>query len=139
MYKVLILVGSSTIDGKGVFAIEKIQKGEIVWLYDKAKDISATQAEFEQFDDQKKAWFHHSAYLSPWTGLWICPPEGDASNYTNHSPDNNLSVMYDEKISPEPFFIANRDIDIGQEITNNYYEFDELTRKEKPKWAEEKT
>lgn len=135
MYTVKVSVQSSKIDGKGVFASEAIKKGTIVWLYDPKNDLSATPAEFEKFDNTKKEWFYHSAYLSPWTGLWICPPKDDASNYTNHSNDNNLTVEYDEKVSPEPFFVANRDITIGEEITNNYHEFDEMTRAHKPDWA----
>ena len=135
MYIVRTQVKPSIIDGKGVFAAEKITKGLIVRAYDPKKDLALTQDEFEILDDQKKAWFYHSAYLSPWSGLWICPPEGDDSSYTNHSDNNNLSVEFDEQVSSEPYFIANRDIEIDEEITNNYHEFDSLTRQQKPEWA----
>lgn len=138
MYTVKTIVKQSNIDGKGVFAAEQIAKGKTVWLYDPAQDIALTPAESEQLNGEEQAWFHHSAYLSPWSGLWVCPPYGDAAGYTNHSPDHNLAVQYDEEVSPEPFFVANRDIEIGEEITNNYHEFDELTRTKKPEWAEEK-
>lgn len=135
MYTIKVSVQRSTIDGNGVFAGEAIKKGTIVWLFNSTKDLSVTQAEFAEFDDAKKEWFYHSAYLSPWTGLWICPPKDDASNYTNHSVDNNLTVRYDASVSSEPYFVANRDIAEGEEITNNYYEFDEITRTQKPDWA----
>lgn len=52
--------------------------------------------------------------------------------YTNHSGHNNLSVKYDISISEESFFIANRDIQEGEELTNNYYEFDEAIKIKKP-------
>ncbi len=136
MYTVKGKIKKSDIDGKGAFADEHVSKGRIVWLYDQDKDISVTQKEFNLFSREKKDRFRHSAYFSPWSDTWICPPEGEAANYTNHSSNNNLTVRYDEKISSEPFFVANRDIEIGEEITNNYHEFDELTRKEKPEWAE---
>ena len=135
MYTVKIKVRTSDIEGKGVFAAEKVSKGKIVWLYDSGKDLAVTQEEFAKFDQDKKDWFHHSAYLSPWTGLWICPPENDASNYTNHGAGNNLTAQYDPSVSSEPFFIANRDIEVGEEITNNYHEFDTLTRATNPEWA----
>ena len=138
MYIVKIKAAKSKISGKGVFALEKIKKSQIVWLYDPKQDLTFTQAEFEEFDDKAKEWFYHSAYLSPWTGLWICPPLGDPSNFTNHSKDNNTTVVYDPKISSEPYFIANRDIKIGEEITNNYHEFDEITRQVDPDWAKVK-
>jgi SET domain-containing protein len=135
VYIVKIKADKSDISGKGVFAMEKIKKGQTVWLYDPKQDLSYTQEQFEGFDDKAKEWFYHSAYLSPWTGLWISPPLGDPSNFTNHSVDNNTTVYYDEEVSSEPFFVANRDIEIGEEITNNYYEFDEITKKTKPDWA----
>ena len=135
MYIVKIKAAKSEISGKGVFALEKIKKGQTVWLYDPERDLTFTQEQFEEFDDRAKEWFYHSAYLSPWTGLWICPPLGDASNYTNHSAENNTTVYYDERVSSEPYFVANRDIEVGEEITNDYYEFDEMTRQIKPEWA----
>ena len=82
--------------------------------------------------------FHHTektAYLSPWSGLWVFPPENDPAQFTNHSPNNNISVIFDENVSSEPYFIANKDIEVGEEITNNYHEFDEITQKIKPAWA----
>lgn len=135
MYTVKVKIGQSSIAGKGVFASETVPKDTIVWLYDSTKDLAVTQEEFAKFGEEKRAWFYHSAYLSPWTGLWICPPEGDASNYTNHSASNNLTVQYDAAISSEPFFVANRDIEVGEEITNNYHEFDLIVRETKPEWA----
>lgn len=128
MYMVKLKVKKSKIHGKGTFALENIPKGTIVWLYEPSHDLSITQDEFEKLDDDEKRRFRHSAYLSPWTGLWICPPPGD-EEYTNHSLKNNTTVYYDKKVSPEPYFVANRDIARGEEITNNYYEFDAITRK----------
>ena len=136
MYVVKVRIAKSKIDGKGVFAIEKIPKGKIVWLYDPLQDLSVTQEEFTKLDKVEKARFYHSAYLSPWSGLWICPPPDEAANYTNHSLQNNTTVKYDASISSEPYFIANHNIKIGEEITNNYYEFDEITKQTKPDWAE---
>lgn len=135
MYIVAVAAGDSVINGKGVFAIKPIPKGKIVWLYDKEQDLSVTQEDFATFNEEKKEWFYHSAYLSPWSGLWICPPRNDASNYTNHSADNNLSVAYDTDVSSEPYFIANRDIKQGEELTNNYHEFDKITQETNPDWS----
>lgn len=135
MFVIKTYIQSSSIQGLGVFAAEDIPKGKIVWLYDPKCDLSVTPEEYAQFNEKQKAHFAHSAYLSPWTGLWICPPYGDNSNYTNHSNDNNLSVHYDGGVSSEPFFVANRNIAAGEEITNNYHEFDELTRRELPEWS----
>ena len=135
MYTILISAHKSDIDGKGVFAAQDIKKGSIVWKYDSTHDCAISQAEFETKDDAEKEHLHRVAYLSPWTSLWVYPPAGDLAEYTNHSNDNNLSVKFDPKISPEPYFIANRNIVAGEEITNNYYEFDAITQTTQPDWT----
>jgi SET domain-containing protein len=45
-------------------------------------------------------------------------------------------VVVDTDISTEPFFVANRDIMAGEEITNNYHELDEAikTKEVVPDW-----
>ncbi len=135
MYTIDVTIGNSPIHGKGVFTPQPIKKGMIVWKYDPKYDLALTPAQYEKLDAEERERFAHSAYLSPWTGLWICPPKDDPSNYTNHSPENNLTVKFDEAVSPEPYFVTNRDIIAGEELTNNYYEFDLLTQQEKPEWA----
>ena len=135
MYIFEVRVKKSNINGRGVFAREDIPQGSIVWEYRSDHDLSFTIKEYEKMDVDQRKEMHHSAYLSPWTGVWICPPPDDPACFTNHSPNNNLSVKFDTNISPEPFFIANRDIKIGEEITNNYREFDEITQTMKTNWA----
>lgn len=135
MYLVKTKVGESSIDGRGVFAAERIAKGKTVWVYDPTKDLAVTKEDFRKLDLKEQERFIHSAYLSPWTNLWICPPAGDDGEYTNHGSNNNLTAVYDNNVSSEPYFVANRDIEAGEEITNNYHEFDALTRKEQPGWT----
>lgn len=136
MYKVLVNVKTSNIDGKGVFAQQDIEKDTIVWQYDAGHDHAITQAEFDAKDMAEKEYLHRVAYLSPWSNLWVYPPKGDPAEYTNHSQDNNLTVKFNEGISSEPYFIANLDISSGEELTNNYHEFDKITRTAKPPWAD---
>lgn len=132
MYIFKIEAKNSSIDGKGVFALENIPQGAIVWKYEPSHDLSFTNEEYEEMDDEQRKELNHSAYLSPWTGLWVCPPPDDPACYTNHSNTNNLTVKFDTEVSSEPFFVANRNIAVGEEITNNYREFDEITQKTKP-------
>lgn len=136
MYKVLVNVKTSSIDGKGVFAKQDIEKDTVVWQYDAGHDRAITQAEFDAKDMVEKEYLHRVAYLSPWSNLWVYPPKGDPAEYTNHSQDSNLAVKFNEGISSEPYFIANRDISSGEELTNNYHEFDKITQTAKPQWAE---
>lgn len=135
MYLVKVEVKESPIHGKGVFTLQKIAKGEIVWKFDPSHDKTLSVEEFERLDETEQESLKRVAYLSGSSDKYIFPPENDPALYTNHSRDNNLSVLVDDKISPEPYFVANKDIDDGEELTNNYTEFDDALKQDKPSWV----
>ena len=135
MYLTKIEARQSEISGKGVFALQDIPKGTKVWVFDPNHDKSISVEEHNALDPDEQEVLSHVAYLSPTSGRYVYPPEGDPARYTNHSLENNLSVVIDSTVSTEPFFVANRDIAIGVEITNNYLEFDEVTKAHKPNWV----
>lgn len=135
MYTVPVEIRDSEIDGKGVFTTGDIQKGTIVWQFTEGHDTKMTVLEFENLDNSTKAAMQRTAYLSPTTHMWVAPPENDPACYTNHNPvAYNTSVVFDEKISDEPLFVANRDIKAGEEITNNYVDFDINSTPDKFDW-----
>ncbi len=137
MYLVDIVTKDSNIEGNGVFANQDIPKGKIVWKYVEGHDITLPQSDYENLSKEQKVYLDKVAYLSSESGLYIYPPENDPALYTNHNALNhNLSVVVDKSISVEPFFVANRDINAGEEITNNYHEFDEAikTKEVIPDW-----
>lgn len=135
MYKVSVAVDDSPIDGKGVFTRKDIAKDTVVWQFNDKHDIVFTPAEYEAVPPEYKARLKNTGYLSPWSNNWVFPPKDDPAQYTNHSAHNNLSARFDAEVSPEPYFVANRDIVAGEELTNNYHEFDQITRTTKPQWA----
>lgn len=135
MYRVKVSVKESSIEGRGVFAEQNIKPEEIVWVFDRHHDKTITKSDFEELSPEEKHRLERVAYLSPWSGLWVYPPKGDAAEYTNHSESNNLSVKFDKSVSIEPYFVANRNIQLGEELTNNYHEFDHMTQTQKPHWA----
>lgn len=134
MYLFPVETKESKVDGQGVFASEKIGKGQIVWKFDANHDKILSQEEFNALDEASKDELKRVAYLSPTTNRYVYPPENDAARFTNHSPTNNLSVLIDEDVSEEPYFIANRDIEAGEELTNNYLEFDKAIKIHKLEW-----
>jgi SET domain-containing protein len=136
MYQVKVSVKESRIDGEGVFADQEIELGQIVWIFDKQHDKIMTQVESKQLSTEERQQLERIGYLSPWSGLWVYPPDGDPAQYTNHSDANNLSAKFDESVSNEPYFIANRHIRLGEEITNNYHQFDRITQSTNPNWSE---
>jgi len=135
MYLVSVEVKRSAIDGLGVFAKYPINKGTVVWQFEASHDQVCTVDDFESLAKAKQDELKRVAYLSPTTNRWVYPPEDDPARFTNHSNENNLSVVIDPSVSEEPYFIANKNIAAGQELTNNYREFDQITQRERPKWA----
>lgn len=137
MYLVPIIVLKSKIDGMGVFADSDIAKGTVVWKYANDHDVTMTLDEFDNLDSGKKKDLQRIAYLSPTTNRWVMPPEDDPACYTNHDPANyNTSIVVDMTISEEPIFVANKDIKKGEEITNNYLDFDKNSTIDKHSWLE---
>lgn len=135
MYKIPVEIKESAIDGKGVFSKQAVKKGTIVWQYTEGHDKKMTSEEFLLLDEPTKNCFQRIAYLSPTTGVWVMPPNDDPACYTNHDAiANNTSVKVNVKISDEPYFIANREISVGEEITNNYLEFDDNSTLDKFAW-----
>jgi SET domain-containing protein len=138
MYLYKIEVRDSNIEGKGVFSLEKIEKNSIVWKFAEGHDQTLSIIEYNNLDEGQKSYLEKVAYLSPTSNQYVFPPENDPALYTNHDGfKNNLSVVIDLGISTEPFFVANRDIVPGEELTNNYHEFDEAiksTKRSNPEW-----
>lgn len=134
MYLIQIEAKESGIDGKGVFALEKIKKGTIAWKYNSSYDKTVSIEQYNNSSPEVKEELDRVAYLSPTTNQYVYPPEGDPARFTNHSKQNNLTVVVNYEISDEPYFVANRDIDTGEELTNNYLEFDEALKIKRPEW-----
>lgn len=131
MYFTKVTVKESGIDGNGVFTLQDIKAGELVWKFDLSHDKTLSAEDFDALDAETKEALQRIAYMSKYTKRWVYPPDQDPARYTNHSKDNNLSVKYDQTVSEEPIFIANRDIKVGEELTNNYHEFDDLLKEAK--------
>lgn len=137
MYLVKISVQDSNIQGKGVFAVQNIKWGEIVWKFAEGHDKMLSLEEYALLDAKSREHLDKVAYLSAVSHHYIFPPENDPALYTNHDAQNhNLSVVVDQNISPEPFFVANRDIPKGEELTNNYHDFDDAIKSKEilPEW-----
>lgn len=111
----------SKIHGIGVFAAEKIKKGTLVWKFDSQFDISFDKEDVAAMPETKRDFIMHYGYLSKATGRYILSI--DNSRFLNHSANDNLSSV-DIAGEPEGGDVANRDIDVGEELIINYKEFD---------------
>jgi SET domain-containing protein len=117
-------VEKSPISGFGVFAVKKIKKGDVVWLFDPNADQTFTASEFEDLlvglSKENRDRFEHWSYKRGNTYI-LC---ADNSKFLNHSSDPNCGG----EIMTIDF--ALKDIKAGEELTCNYLNFDEVSQKE---------
>ena len=102
----------SSIHGYGIFAIEDIKKGEIIWFEDdNTKRISLE--EYNNLEGKERAEWKTYGYYE---GDGILGLTVDDSKYYNHSFNPN---MVDNGIN----CVASRDIVKGEELVMNYMDF----------------
>lgn len=101
--------------GMGCFSSQFIPKGTKIWELNTALDRIYTQQDFDRLSDLEKAFVstyaykHHNLYF-------LCV---DNARFFNHS------VERCNTLDPSDVYctFAARDIDAGEEIISNYYEF----------------
>lgn len=98
-----IMIGDSSIEGKGIFATRDFKKGEIVIWWDTSHKINPSQ--YEKLSKEEKRYIAHidNEYIVNQV----------PAKYVNHSCDANTSVI-------DYCDVAIRDISKWEEITANY-------------------
>ena len=114
----------SLIHGIGIFSREFIAKGAIVWRFAQGFDLVLTKEQVGRLSEAARDQFLNYAYLSKKTGLYILC--SDDSRFFNHelNPNTTCRVPVNPDSSDSLECFANRDIQPGEELTNNYCEFD---------------
>lgn len=124
MTLVRIGVGPSKIHGLGCIARETIHAGQLVWRFDDRYDKVIKREDLEHFPDAAKENLLNYAYVSRATGDYVLC--SDDSRFTNHSPDPNIVCLIPEgSTNNDLVCYAKRLIEIGEEMTNDYRDFDE--------------
>lgn len=102
--------------GNGLYAAEAIKKDTIIWAYDPLIDRIYTEQEFKSFDEPIIKTFLNT-YCFKFNGKYcLCV---DNARFFNHSEDANC---YSSDFSEEymGYTRAKRDIEQGEELTDNY-------------------
>ena len=115
MILVLTCIKPSSIHGLGLFAVEPILKGTEVWEYNDPPDyrIPVSSPLLKE-----EPWKSHRRYGYQEEGKSYVEFPGDCALFINHSVINrNIGTDGDR-------MVATRDIEAGEEILANYYEFE---------------
>lgn len=112
---------NSPISGIGLFAMEDIKKGQIIWKNNAGSELVISKVEFDQLSDYMKNVYQHSGYLDKVDQQWKLPL--DNARFMNHATNANTFQ------NAHGDYEAARNIWIDEEITCNYYEFEEVVGK----------
>jgi len=112
-------VGRSRIHGKGLIAHELIPEGTLVWVLKRGFDVELTKDQFDELAPSAREQVARYIYTDVASGKYVLC--SDDAKYMNHSDTPNTRTEGHQTI-------AASDIQPGQEITCNYYEFDGATR-----------
>ena len=104
----------SPINGLGIFTILPIPKGTVVWRYCEPVDYR-----LEEVSDEIRDFIRKYAYVPKGKKYFEVP--GDGALFMNHSNEPNVICRKND----DDDVVAARDIAAGEELTSNYFEFDE--------------
>lgn len=119
MLTVKTYLDKSSINGLGCFAEEFIASGSVLWTLNKTFDVVITKEEIGKLPDITKQYMEHFAYFNENEGGYVLC--SDNAKYFNHSIEPNC-------IAQGLSTVAVKDIRVGEEITENYFNFDELAK-----------
>ncbi len=108
-------LGLSTIAGTGLFAAEFIPKGTIIWKFDPLLDQVYAEEEYQAMLPSNKSFL--KTYCFMYMGnYYLCV---DNARFFNHSEEPNC-MSSDFNAFNLGCTIAKRDIEIGEELTDDY-------------------
>ena len=104
----------SAIHGTGVFLLEPVRKGDLIWRYDSRIDRVYSEAELAGLPERTRNFLRIYSTWHEATQLWILC--GDNGRHFNHSDTPNtlsLGTGFGDDVAAE-------DLPAGVELTTNY-------------------
>lgn len=105
--------------GIGLFADQDIQKGTLIYTPSPLLDVNITQEQFDSLDEKEKKEILWWGFFDKPTGKWHV--DFDVSHFINHSYEGTVTQ---DSQHQEAYLVAVRDIKRGEELTQNYLEFE---------------
>ena len=118
MFKINCELRQSTIPGigLGVFTLEDIKKGDLVWAFDENMDMRIHVSDLNALEPSQLTFINKYAWRE---GDFIYLP-CDLNKFVNHSNNPNIGC-FDRRLTD----IAFRDIKAGEELFADYSSFDD--------------
>jgi SET domain-containing protein len=119
MIHVAYALKTSDLHGVGLFADENIKQGQLIYTASPLLDLNITQEQFDSLDQKEKDEILWWGFFDQPSQMWHV--DFDVSKFINHS--DHATVTQDEN-HDEAYLVATRDIKSGEELTQNYLEFE---------------
>ena len=110
---------SSELHGVGLFADQDITAGALVYTASPLLDLNITQEQFNSLTQEEKDEVTWWGFFDQPSQMWHV--DFDVSKFINHSYQPTVSQ---DKQHDEAYLVATRDIKKGEELTQNYLEFE---------------
>jgi len=112
-------VRKSAVHGQGLFTLEPLKAGQILFAFDAQHDKKYTAAEYAKLPEVEQRYIAYWGYQDTMDDCYYLGAGND--RYTNHSTTPSSYV------DSEGIVRASHDIPAGGEITCDYTTFDKLT------------
>lgn len=119
MMHVRYLLDKSKYHGIGLFAGEDILKGTLVYTASPLLDMNITQGEFDTLSESEKNEVRYWGFFDEPSQKWHV--DFDVSKFINHSREGTVTQDPNHQ---EAYLITTRDVKKGEELTQNYLEFE---------------
>jgi len=120
-------IKESPIHGIGLFADQYIPRGTEIWRFTDGFDTKFTREEITAFPELLQVYIAKYAWKSVKSDLYCF--SADNGKYFNHSENPNVLSEYRDN-EQEVITVAVRDIEVGEELLDNYSSFENDPTKE---------
>jgi SET domain-containing protein len=110
---------TSDLHGIGLFAGENIKQGQLIYTASPLLDLNITQQQFDSLNKKEQDEILWWGFFDQPSQMWHV--DFDVSKFINHSHD---ATVTQDQGHDEAYLIASRDIRSGEELTQNYLEFE---------------
>lgn len=109
----------SSAHGIGLFAAEPIKKDQLIYTSSPLLDVNISEEQFEALSESEKKEVRWWGFFEPQSRQWHV--DFDVTHFVNHA--NPGSITQDPSCQ-DARLVAARDIEAGEELTQNYIEFE---------------
>lgn len=105
--------------GIGLFSDQDISNGELIYTPSPFLDVNLTQEQFDSLDEKEKQEMRWWGFFDEPSQKWHV--DFDVTHFINHSYDGTVTQ---DPEHTDAYLVATRDIKKGEELTQNYLEFE---------------